>query len=85
MIEIRQRQVFYSPRRRRHFMTAIAAARAEANARMRALFPPGPDEYEQGYCINEGWCWQLVPRLVAVHERLVARYLRRLDRKGEEG
>jgi hypothetical protein len=82
MIEIRTRQVFYSPRRRRHFMTAIAAAHAEANARMRCWFPTEPadgDPFDGSY--SPGWSWHAVPRLVAVHKRLVARYLRKLDRE----
>lgn len=73
MIESKMRMVYYSPRRRRHFMTPIAAARAEANARMRRWFPPERVEPEVG---DYGWDWHSVPRLVAVHERLVQRYMR---------
>lgn len=87
MIEIRQRQVFYSPRRRRHFMTAIAAARAEANTRMQKFFPSEEVEYESdsGRQTYGGWSWREVPRLVAIHERLVARYLRQLGREKVAG
>lgn len=81
MIERRQREVFYSPRRRRHFMTRHGAANAEANARMWRFFPSEDAEYEDdfGRCTYPGWNWREVPRLVEVHKRLVARYLRQLE------
>ncbi len=79
MIEARTKVVYYSPRKRRHFITARAAARAEANGRMNAAFPSEPAEYEErGYCVDPGWDWRSVPRLVKIHEKLVSRYLQKL-------
>ena len=72
-VQAKLRTVFFSPRRRRHFMTPIAAARAEAGARIKRFFPTEkPDEDVSGWHFTE------VPRLVAVFDRLVARYMRQL-------
>ena len=83
MIEVRTKVVYYSPRRRRHFFTAIAAANAEANARMNSAFPPEDAEYDE--CRREtdpGWNWRNVPRLVEIKKRLVFRYMRKLKGAG---
>lgn len=78
-----QRTVFYSPRKRRHYFTAKAAARAEAAARICHFFPTekGETQYsEYGLPIfnDPGWHFTEEPRLVAVRDRLAARYLREL-------
>lgn len=73
-VQARSRVVYFSPRRRRHFMTSIAAARAEAGARIKRFFPtekPNEDDHS-------GWHFTEEPRLVAVFDRLVARYMRQL-------
>ena len=77
MIDIRQRTVYYSPRKNRHFMTAKAAAKAEANGRMNRWFPGELAEYDvyTGRETCPGWHWSNVPRLVGIHSRLVKRYL----------
>lgn len=74
------REVFYSPRRGRHFFTAKGAAMAEANARMYRLFPSEDAEHEDewGRCTYPGFSFHEVPRLVAVRDRLVKRYLKAL-------
>lgn len=77
-VETRTRTVYYSPRRRRHFMTAKAAAGGEASARMRKWFPRESAEYEGHLMTYEGWDWRDVPRLVAIRDRLAERYLRQL-------
>lgn len=78
MIEERIRKVYYSPRKNRHFMTAKAAAKAEANGRMNLWFPKESPEYEMGHCTDPGWHWSEVPRLSDIHARLVKRYMRQL-------
>lgn len=79
-VEKKTREVYYSPRRGRHFMTKIGAARAEANARMYRAFPSEEPEYEDyGRCTYPGWDFTKEPRLVAVRDRLVDRYLRQLS------
>jgi len=80
-VEKKTREVYYSPRRGRHFMTKIGAARAEANARMYKAFPSEDAEYEDDYvrCTYPGWNFTGEPRLVAVRDRLVARYLKQLS------
>ena len=85
MLEARQRTVYYSPRKNRHFMTPKAAAKAEANGRMNRWFPPESDEWDdaRGYCTNPGWHWKSVPRLVEVHARLVRRYLASIKNHGK--
>lgn len=80
-VEKKTREVYYSPRRGRHFMTKIGAARAEANARMYKAFPSEDAEYEDDYgrCTYPGWNFTEEPRLVAVRDALVARYLKQLS------
>jgi len=77
MLEARQRTVYYSPRRRRHFLTLRGAAEAEADARMFRLFPSEEPERDGDYnqIIWPGFCFRDVPRLVAVRDRLVKRYM----------
>lgn len=74
--------VYYSPRKRRHYFTAKAAARAEAAARICRFFPTEKEEteYSDGRPIGHdpGWHFTEEPRLVAVRDRLTARYLREL-------
>lgn len=77
------RTVYFSPRKRRHYFTAKAAARAEANARICRFFPTekGSTEYgENGRPIENdpGWHFTEEPRLVAIRDRLAARYLKEL-------
>lgn len=79
-IEARARTVYYSPRRRRHYMTAAGAANAESAARMRRWFPPESSEYEDGFLISPSWHWCEVPRLVAIRDRLTRRYLKQLTK-----
>jgi len=77
------RTVYFSQRKGRHFLTAKAAARAEANARICRFFPTekGSTEYgELGNTVSEdpGWHFTEEPRLVAVRDRLASRYLKEL-------
>lgn len=77
------RTVYFSQRKGRHFFTAKAAARAEANARVCRFFPTekGSDEYsKEGFQIvsDPGWHFTEEPRLVAVRDRLISRYLKEL-------
>lgn len=78
MIESRQREVYYSPRRRRCFLTAKAAAHAEATARMRKWWPNESPEYESGFMTEPGWSFESDPRLLAIRDRLAKRYVRQL-------
>lgn len=76
MIETRTRSVYYSTRRRRHFLTAEGAAKAEASARMSKAFPSdGGETDDMGRRTWDPWCWRDVPRLVAIYDRLVKRYM----------
>ena len=74
-VQAKLRTVYFSPRRGRHFLTQLGAARAEANARMYRWFPSEPDDPFDG----GGWHFSSEPRLVAVRDRLVARYMRKLQ------
>jgi hypothetical protein len=67
------RPVYYSNRKRRHYLTLLAACRAEADARMRVWFPSEPGDDETG---DPGWRYYEVPRLAAIRERLALRYRR---------
>jgi hypothetical protein len=80
MIFAKKRTVYFSPRRGRHFLTAKGAARAEANARMYKLFPSEREERdEDSYrVIWPGWSFLEVPRLVAVRDKLITRYLKKI-------
>lgn len=73
------REVFYSPRRGRHFFTAKAAALAEANARVKGWSPSEKSEYDDsGRCTFPGYHFTENARLVAIRDRLYARYLKAL-------
>lgn len=79
MIERRERPVFYSPRARRHFLTKRAAAHAEATARVIIWYPTEKAEYDDaGRQTFPGSHFTEVPRLVAIRDRLVQRYMRLL-------
>ena len=78
-VEVRTRTVYFSPRRRRHFLTAFAAARAEANARIKRFFPAEDGERDEyGRETYPGFHFTEEPRLVAVRDRLIARYMKRI-------
>ncbi len=74
------REVYYSPRRGRHFLTKQGCAMAEANARMYRLFPTEEPERDDDYgrIIWAGFNFNDVPRLVAIRDRLYQRYFREL-------
>lgn len=76
------RPIYYSERRKRHFITARGAAMAEANARIYAWFPSEQAEYEDecGRCTYPGFHFSSEPRLVAIRDRLFARYMKKLRR-----
>ncbi|GGA00145.1 hypothetical protein [Dyella caseinilytica] len=77
------RPIYYSERRKRHFITARGAAMAEANARMYQWFPSEKAEYEDGYgrCTYPGFHFTSDPRLVAMRNRLFNRYMKQLKAK----
>ena len=79
-----QRTVYYSPRKRRHYSTAKPAPRAEAAAPIAHFCPTEQgetqyDEYGRPIFNDPGWHFTEEPRLVAVRDRLTARYLRGLQ------
>lgn len=76
------RPVFYSERRGRHFMTIRGAAMAEANARMYEWFPSEKAEYEDefGRCTYPGFHFSSEPRLMAIRDRMVVRYMKQLKK-----
>lgn len=83
-VEKKTKEVYYSPRRRRHFMTKLAAARAEASARIKRFFPTEMPEtqysdYGSPISHDPGWHYTEEPRLIAIYDRLVARYMRQLS------
>ena len=67
------RPVYYSKRKRRHYLTLQAACRAEADARMKVWFPSEPADDETG---DPGWRYYEVPRLAKIRECLALRYRR---------
>lgn len=85
-VRIVSRPIFYSERRRRHFITMRGAAMAEANARMYAWFPSEQAEYEDEYgrCTYPGYHFINEPRLVAIRDKLVNRYIRQMKQKRDE-
>jgi hypothetical protein len=78
-VQARNRVVYYSPRRGRHFLTQLGAARAEANARLYRFFPSERADYDGHLLISPSWHFSAEPRLVEVRDRLVARYMRKLQ------
>ena len=68
------RKVYLAPTKGRHYLTARAAANAEAAAMVIKKYPTERDDPHCG----GGWHWTGDPRLIAVQARLCARILRRL-------
>lgn len=70
--------VFYAPTKRRRYLTARAAARAEARAMIERKYPTEGQEFEHGFMTHPGWHWTADNRLVQAHKRLTRLILRSL-------
>lgn len=77
-IERKTAEVFYAPTARRRYFSAVSAAKAEARAMLENKYPTEKGDESDGYY---NWHWSADPRLVEVHNRLVARIKRSLLRK----
>ena len=78
-IEAVQRTAYRSPSSGRCFLTAKAAAKAEANRMLAAKYPTEKQEYDgNGYCTDGGFHWSHEDRLVRVRDRLSRLLLKRL-------
>lgn len=69
--------VYYAPSARRRYLSARAAAVAEARARIRAKYPSEPCERDEIGITYSGWDFTEDERLVKVHARLSRMLLRR--------
>lgn len=77
-IEVLVAQTLYrAPTKGRRYLTAKAAANAEARAQLDKKYPLERPEYEQGHMIFSGWHWSADPRLVEAHVRLSRALLNR--------
>lgn len=80
-IQVMAAQTLYmAPTKGRRYLTARAAANAEARAQLNSKYPYEQPEYEQGHMIFNGWHWSADPKLVAAHKRLSRMLLKALRR-----
>lgn len=78
-IELVARPVYHSPTMGRAFLTARAAADAEARALLQRKYPTERSVQDEiGRYEDTGWHWTADERLVRVHDRLKRNLLRRL-------
>ncbi|RUR69031.1 hypothetical protein EJP67_18395 [Variovorax guangxiensis] len=76
-IQLIQRPVFRAPTKGRDYLTARAAANAEAGAMLARKYPTERAAYENGMCYDPGYHWSGDERLVRVHARLSKRIMAR--------
>jgi hypothetical protein len=73
---------FYAPTKGRRYLTARAAANAEASARLEGKYPSEETEYDDfGRITYPGWNWRLDDRLVRAHKRYARLLLRALRKE----
>lgn len=77
-IEAITRTVYRAPTKGRSYLTARAAANAEAAAMMVEKYPTEQAEYSSGGMDYPGYHWSDDPRLVATQKRLGNWLLRKL-------
>lgn len=82
-IQPRPDTVYFSPTKRRRYLTARAAASAEASAKLENKYPSEAAEYENGRMYDPGYHWSQEDRLVLVHKRY-SRLLLRALRQGKQ-
>lgn len=76
------RPVFRAPTKGRCYLTARAAADAEARAMLAKKYPTEKAHYERdGYMSDPGYHWSSDERLVKVHKRLTRLLLRAYRQK----
>ena len=68
MIETRTRKVYYSKSKNRHYLTKMAAIKAEARALIIQKHPSEESEHDTGY---QGWHWTQLPRSHVLYRRVV--------------
>ncbi len=73
--------VYYAPTRGRRYLTARAAARAEASARLAEKYPTEHAEYENGMMYYPGFHWSSDESLKQVHKRYMRLLLRALKQE----
>lgn len=73
-----ERKVYYSPRRRRYFLTKRAAAMAEATGRILHFWPTEKGESDNIGVTDPGWHFTQVPELVALRQKLFQHYMRNM-------
>lgn len=79
-IQARPTTAYFSPTKRRRYLTARAAASAEANAKLEDKYPTEDAEYENGRMYFSGYHWSQEERLVRVHKRYMRLLLRAIRR-----
>lgn len=83
-IEARVRTVYYSPTRRRHYLSKQAAIHAEAVALIQQRHPTEhPERDERGQLISEGWHWIEIPRSDVLLRRVKRLVRRRMEVSGD--
>lgn len=80
-IQSKPATAYYAPTKGRRYLTARAAANAEASARLEAKYPTEQPEYEAGRMYDPGYIWTEDPRLVRVHKRYMRLLLRALRKE----
>lgn len=83
LIKTDMQRVYTAPTKGRRYLTARAAANAEANAMMVGKYPTEQPEYEDGRMYDPGYHWTTDERLIRVHKRLARMLLRQLRKSNE--
>lgn len=76
-------RVYTAPTKGRRYLTARAAANAEANALLVRKYPTQQAEYEDGRMYYPGYHWTTDERLLRVHKRLARMLLRQLRKSND--
>lgn len=79
-----QREVavaYYAPTKGRRYLTARAAAKAEASARLAMKYPTEHAEYENGMMYYSGFHWSNDESLTRVYKRYARLLLRALRKE----
>lgn len=77
-IQVESRPVYLAPTKGRRYLTAKAAAVAEARSMLNRKYPREEADYEQGRMISPGWHWSEDQQHVTAHKRLARMFLKRL-------
>lgn len=77
-VKLMRMVAYYSPGKGRRYLTARAAASAEAAAMLKAKYPDEDADYVDGQQVSSGWNWRMDGSLVKAHARLTRILLKRI-------